>query len=146
MDYSKTPHVCFSAEFSPRSAASVELPLLLQRGLESNAVALRVIKAKFVAPWAAVLRVGAQDCSIVLGKSRFADDEWILIVSPPGAATIFERLMKRQPRPDVDGLKLSCRTIHAVLVAIPNVSRIRWYFEGFSSQSGAVGLPDQLPW
>jgi hypothetical protein len=134
VDHSKTPHVCFKAEFPPAARADDELPQLLERQLQSRVDTVRVVKARFLAPWAAVLQTGEKSFSVVLGRSKYAADEWILIASPP------------DPPSDASELMATCRKIHAVLTAIPNISAVRWYFEGPKNQTTAVATPDELPW
>jgi hypothetical protein len=143
-DYSKTPHVCFKAEFPPAAKADDELPRLLERQLQSRVDSVRVMKARLLAPWAVVLQKGEKSFSAVLGRSKYAADEWVLIVSPPDTPSSLGRGLS--PPSDASGPVVICREIHAVLTAIPNISAVRWYFEGFRNQTAAVATPDELPW
>lgn len=79
-------------------------------------------------------------------KSKYEDAEWILLVGPLDKPTLLDRLRGRKPISDVPALMLICREIHAMLTAISGVSAVRWYFEGFGSQTSAVATPDELPW
>jgi hypothetical protein len=139
-NYSKTPHVCFKAEFPTAAAANDELPQLLKRQLDTRFDSVRVIKARLLAPWAVVLQAGGNSYSAVLGRSKYATDEWILIISPPDGP--------RSPGSGSDAAELvvSCRKIHDLLTATPNVSAVRWYFEGFRNQTAALATPEELPW
>jgi hypothetical protein len=146
VDLSKTPHVCFKAEFPPAAKADDELPRLLERQLQSRVDSVRVVKSRLLAPWAAVLQTGEKSFSVVLGRSKYAADEWILIVSPPDTPSLLNRLRGRTPPSDASELMATCRKIHAVLTVVPNISAVRWYFEGFNNQTTAVATPDELPW
>ena len=137
----KTPHVCFKAEFSPETTAADDLPRLLERNLYTRFGSIRVIKSSFLASLIVVLQNGQKSYSMVLGRSKFADDEWLLLVSPSDAPGLLNRLCRRKPLIDTSELMLICREIHALLAAIPNISAVRWYFRG---QTTAVATPDEL--
>ena len=146
LNYSKTPHVCFKANFLPATRAGDDLPRLLERDLHARFASVRIIKSRFLAPLVVVLQAGKKSYSVVLGRSKYADDEWLLLVGSPDTPKLLDRLCRRQPLFDSSELMLICREIHALLTAIPNISAVRWYFEGFRSQTIAVASPDELPW
>jgi hypothetical protein len=132
-DYSKTTHVCFKVERSLTAVADDELPRVLERQLGTRFDSVKMKKMPFMASWAFVLQMKQKPYSAVLGRSKYADDEWLLLVSPPNT-------------PDASELIVVCREIHALVTAIANVTAVRWYFEGPHNQTAAVATPDELPW
>jgi hypothetical protein len=146
LSYNNTPHVCFKVELPPRGSADDEVPRFLERHLRTRFDLARVIKTGFLAPLAVELRAGAKTFSAVLGRSKYEDGEWILIVGPLKAPGLLDRLLGRKPISEVPELMLTCREIHQMLTAISGITAVRWYFEGRNTQSAAVATPDELPW
>lgn len=122
------------------------MPRLLERQLRTRFDSIRVIKAGRLAPLAVELRTGIKTFSAVLGRSKYAEGEWIFIVGPLRTPGLLDRLMGRKPVSEVAELVLTCRVIHQVLTAISGITAIRWYFEDRKAQSEAVDTPDELPW
>ena len=145
-NYSKTPHVCFKAEFSSATRADSELPRLVERQLHTRFDSVRVIRTWFLARAGCVVQIGEKSFTVALTRSKFGDDEWILLVGPLDTPRLLDRLLRRESLFDASKLMLICREIHTLLTAIPNITAVRWYFEGFRSQTAAVATPDELPW
>ena len=119
---------------------------MLAHHLDARFDSFRVIKKWFVTPWAAVLQTGQKSYSMVLGKSKYEKDEWVLLVGPSETPGLFDLLRGRKPVAHSPELQQVCREIHAALTAISGITAVRWYFEGFHSQTAAVATPDELPW
>ena len=138
--------MCFKVELAPNGSADDEVPRLLERHLRARFDSVRVIKTGFLAALAVELRAGAKTFSAVLGRSKYEDGEWILIVGPLKAPGWMDRLVGRKPISEVPELMLTCREIHGMLTAISGITAVRWYFEGRNTQSAAVATADELPW
>jgi hypothetical protein len=146
LSYNNTPHVCFKVELPPNGSADNEVPRLLERHLRTRFDSVRAIKPGFLAPLAVELRAGAKTCSAVLGRSKYEDGEWILIVGPLRSPGLLDRLLGRKPFSEVPHLMLTCREIHEMLTVISGITAVRWYFVGRNTQSAAVATADELPW
>jgi len=146
LDYRRTPHACFRCELSVPVIVRDEIAGILERGLKGKFDSVEFGKIWFIIPWSAVVRLGHKSFAVLFGKSRYKDDEWVLLVGPLDVPGIMHRL--RGPPPDDAARELirTCRETHNALAMANGVSAIRWYFEGFGSQSVAVATPDDLPW
>jgi len=146
MDYRKTPHACFRSEFPASTSSRDEIAGILEKGLRGRFDSIEVSKKWFIARWIAVLRLGQKSFAVLFDKSRYEKDEWVLLVGPLDTPSLIDRVRGPPPGDDAPELISICREIHNALTAANSVSAIRWYFEGFSSQSAAVATPDDLPW
>ncbi len=146
MSHNSTPHVCFKVELPSNGNIDDEVPRLLERHVRTRFGSARVIKTGFLAPLAVELPAGEKTFSAVLGRSKYEDDEWILIVGPLEGPGLLDRLRGRRPISEVPELMRTCREIHQMLAAISGITAVRWYFEGRDTQSEAVATPDELPW
>jgi hypothetical protein len=134
--YDKTPHVCFKAEFASAASAGNELSRILESRLQARFDSVRRIRIWFWGPRLVVLPVGQESFAVIFGRSKYDDDEWILLVGPLGTQ------MANTPE-----VMLVCREIHALFATVAGITAIRWYFKGFRGQSReAVATPDELPW
>ena len=146
LSYNNAPHVCFKVELPLRGSTDDEVPRLLERHLHTRFDSARVIKTGFLAPLAVELRAGTKTFSAVLGRSKYEDGEWVLIVGPLKSPGLLDRLFGRKPVSEVPELILTCREIHQMLTAISGITAVRWYFVGRNTQSAAVATADELPW
>jgi hypothetical protein len=146
LSYYNTPHACFKAELPTSGGAEDQVPRVLERHLHTRFESVRVIKAGFLALLAVELRTGPKTFLAVLGRSKYEDDEWILLVGPPKSPGLLDRLLGRKPDSEVPELIQTCRGIHTMLTTISGVTAVRWYFEGRDTPSVAVATPDELTW
>ena len=93
-----------------------------------------------------MLQLERRSYAAVLGPSQYGNDEWILLVEPPDAPGLLDRVRGVESTVSQEGLNRVCREIHAVLTTTQDISAVRWYFEGFHTQTAAVATPDELPW
>jgi hypothetical protein len=135
LDYSKTPHMCFKAKFPPKENGSKQISQAIERRFQVQFTVGRTIRAWFSVRYAVSLRVGQKSFLVLLVKSKYDSDEWIIQVTPNDTPAGYS--------PE---LLQICREIHTLLAAEASISAIRWYFEGFRSQSHSVATPDELPW
>jgi Ca-activated chloride channel family protein len=137
---SRTPHVCFKAERASGPISGVELAKILAAGLHSRFGPIRMKKWWFISQWIAVLRAGEVSFSLLLGRSKYKEHEWVLLVGPLDRGDgDLRRLLDRALE-----LTLICREIHMTLTGTPGVSDVQWYFKGSQSQSHSVATPDEL--
>lgn len=83
---------------------------------------------------------------MLLDRSKHENDEWILLVGPSQTPGLLALLRGRKPVDYSPELVQVCGEIHTALTGISGITAVRWYFEGFHSQTAAVTTPDQLPW
>jgi hypothetical protein len=106
---------------------------------------MRTLNVRWLWTLTIVLQSAGKSFSAVLGRSKFEEGEWVLIVGPPSTQGWVDRLRGRRPE-SYSELALTCRKLHTVLAGLTGVSETRWYFQGPRSQSEAVSTPDELPW
>jgi hypothetical protein len=146
MSFDDTPHVCFRADFGPEVDPDRELPQLLERQFRSLFDSARVINTRLFSALTIVLGTADNSFSAVLGKSKYNDREWILLVGPQDQPTTSSRLLGHEQAINVSALREICRKIHELLTSTPGLVDIRWYFEGTRRQTAAVATPGELPW
>jgi hypothetical protein len=83
---------------------------------------------------------------MLLDRSKYEDAEWVLLVGPSQTPGLVDLLRGRKPVDYSPELLRVCREIHTALTGIPGITAVRWYFEGFNSQTAAVATTDELPW
>jgi hypothetical protein len=145
MSHDNTPHACFKAGSPLRETGNDELSGVLEHALRARFDSVRVIKTGPMASLTVVLQTAGKSFSMVLGRSKYEDDEWILLVGPPDGPSLLDRL-RGQPLSAAPELILTCHAIHEILTELPGISAVRWYFEGLRTQTAAVATPDELPW
>ena len=143
-----TPHVCFKYELPSSRRSDDELPRRVASQLRDRFSSVRTLKTWFSGPWAIIIRGGGDSYSAALGRSKYGSSEWILVVAAArtGTAGLFDRVFQRRIQSNVSDVIGVCREIHQSLMAISDITDVRWYFEGSNSQSPAVATPDELPW
>lgn len=147
MSYSKTPHACFKVEGASIGRTDDELPRMLTNHLQTRFASARVKKMPFFGSWTVELQVGPESSfTIMLNRSKYGNDEWVLLLDPLQSRGLLDILRGHKPTGSSSGLMQACRDIHAYLTATPGITAVRWYFEGFRSQTAAVATPDELPW
>jgi len=144
LDYEKTPRVCFKVEARPRD--DDEFARILAQSFGERLGSVHAKKNVVMGSWAIVLQIGQQTFPAVLSRSKYGNDEWIMLIASPDSAGLFDRMRGRKEIASSPGLLQVCRDIHTVLTATAGISDVRWYFEGFRSQSAAVATPDELLW
>jgi hypothetical protein len=135
LDYSKTPHMCFKAKFPPNVNGSKQISQAIERRFQVQFNSGRTIKTWFLVRHAISVRVGQKSFLVNVVKSNYDSEEWIIQVTPNDTPVGYS--------PE---LLQICGEIHALFAADATNSAIRWYFEGFRSQSHSVATPDELPW
>lgn len=145
MNYTETPpHVCFKARFSPPKKAARELRRLLKAGIRSRIGLLHRRWTWFLPYWTSVLEFKGSSFSVALRSSKHYQDEWILLVT---SNDVPFRWMRGRETPEyVPQLKFVCQQIHALLAATPEISEVRWYFQGPGDPTIPVLTPDELAW
>jgi hypothetical protein len=83
---------------------------------------------------------------VMLKRSRYADDLWVLQVGSLQVRSFLDFLRGRNPTGHSPELMQVCRDIHTMLTSTPGITRVSWYFQSFPSQSAGVATPDELPW
>lgn len=119
---------------------------MLAHPLKGRFAAVQVTKIPLTTSWAVALQVAQRSFAAVLGKSKYGNDEWILLIEPPDAPRFLDRIRGHKSVVGSPELIQTCREIHAVLTTTQGISAVRWYFEGPRNQTAAVATPDELPW
>jgi hypothetical protein len=146
MSHENTPHVCFRADLVPPEEVATKLAEILERQFRARFASVDVVKAARLASLVITFRTGDKSFSAVLGSSKYEDGEWLMLIGPPSTPSLLDRIRGRREDVGITELMAGCREIHAMLIGIPGLSAIRWYFEGSRTQSAAVETPDELPW
>lgn len=147
MSYAKTPHACFKVKSTSFGSAEDELPQTLAKYLQTRLASVRVRKMPFFGSWAIEVKVGpGSSFTVMLDKSKYGDNEWVLVLGSPTGSSLLDFMRRRDQTSHPPQLIQACRDIHTYLTSIPGITEIRWYFEGFHSQSAAVVTPDELLW
>lgn len=147
MSYSKTPHACFTVDSASIGRTDDELPRMLTNYLQARFASAQVKKMPLFGSWAVELQVGPESSfSVMLNRSKYGHDDWVLLIGALQSAGLSGASRGRTPTASSSELVRVCRDIHAYLAATPGISAVRWYFEGFRSQTAAVATPDELPW
>jgi hypothetical protein len=122
---------------------------MLAGRLGARFASARVVKRPRLLPSLGLIEVQVGQVpkfSVMLRRSRYGNDEWILKIGP----WRFWGLLKFVLGHNLTGFSPErmqlCREIHAMLTSTPGITAVRWYFEGVRSQSAAVATPDELPW
>jgi hypothetical protein len=146
LDYSNTPHACFKVEAGASAGINDEFPPLLENHLHALFDPAQKMKKTPLGSWAIELEVGQKSFTMLLDRSKYEDGEWVLLVGPSRTPGLLDLLRGRKPVDYSPELVQVCREIHGALSEIPRITALRWYFEGFHSQTVAVATPDELPW
>ena len=147
MDYSETPHAYFKFERGSTARVDDDLPQVLAHHLGIRLYSVRVRKTWLFGSWSVALQMGQKSYfRMFVARSKYENDEWVLLIGPLDIPPLRELLRGRKPVTYSPELVQTCQEVHASLIGISGVTRIRWYFEGFHSQSAAVATPDELPW
>ena len=142
MSYENTPHVCFRVTPPTSGDVTDTVPRLIERQLRQQFESVQLLNSRFLPPMTAVLSAEGRSFAMVLGKSKYEAGEWILIVGPSDSPSQWARLRRQRPVSNVAELRRVCDTIHELLIALPGVSALRWYFEGARNPT----TPRELPW
>jgi hypothetical protein len=146
LDYSKTPHVCFKIDRASNYGGSDVLPQALALQLRTRIESIQLKKTPLFGSSTIVMTAGQESFTAVMDRSKYGNDEWVLLIAPSSGPRLMSMLRPRKPHAVSSNLVQVCRLIHSSLGEIPGVTAVRWYFEGFRSQSAAVAQPDELPW
>lgn len=146
MSHENIPHVCFRADLVPPGEVGSKLADILERQFRSRFASVDVLKAGRLASLVITFQTGNKSFSAVLGKSKYEDGEWLMLIGPPSAPGLLDRIRGHREDAGIAELMAGCREIHSMLTGISGISAIRWYFEGSRTQSAAVETPDELPW
>jgi hypothetical protein len=145
LSHEYTPHACFKFTSASPSTEENDLREVLQYKLRAEFDSMRTIDVGSLATLTIILQGAGKSFCAVLGRSKFEEGEWILIVGPPSTPG-FVNLLRGRRSESYAELALTCMKLHKVLAGLTGVSAARWYFEGPRSQSEAVSTPDELPW
>ncbi len=140
------PRACFRV--APTSSDPVAEPFqtILGRALRKRFEATRW--PMFTAFWIWVLLLKAERGSlpVLFWRSNFVVDNWILEITPSHRQTALGPLLFGSDDSSGGPMPFMCSEIHEVLMQIPTVTEIRWYFQDRNSQSTAFATPGELQW
>jgi hypothetical protein len=147
MSIQRLPRVVFNLELLPARGARKELTTRLEQHLSKHLGPVRAI-GRWIFP-VSLLKVtlAAGFFSVGIARRRRKGPNygaWSISIDPvigrvPGNTSIEE-----QSRYAKD-LKLISDEIHTLLANIPEVTRLRWFFEGWDNKTPGVRSPADLP-
>jgi hypothetical protein len=126
-----------------------ELQRLLADDLALRFPSARALRASFLPVRFISVQVGQWpdfDFGVGLRRSKYGDDEWVLMIGPWQFRDLLGLLLGHNMTGFSPELMQVCRSIHTMLTSAPGITNVRWYFKGARSQSSAVWTPDELPW
>lgn len=145
----KIPHACFRYS-SPVGLSDNLVESDLARNFESNLRSrfgnVRFIKKKLLPVQVAVIEVNNCTFSMCITKSRYTSGEWIMLVGYLDNRCLIDQIFCRKSDQCTSELRSMAHEVHKMLIQMPSVSAVRWYFETNADPPVAVLTPDDLPW
>jgi hypothetical protein len=146
----RVPHVSFKGELSPDSESEHPLGASLGRALEAR------LRQRFGSTqamdnwrdsgWVVNLSVNDKPVEVYFGMFNLEEVMWLLAVAPLGQPGLLARAFGRKPRDFSAELQLICIEVHGLLMSIPSLTDVQWFFGGPPGAVPSVAKPEQLPW
>lgn len=154
MSLRKLPRGAFGFELQPALPARQELADLLKEGLSKRFGSVQVrgsLIQRFYRVSMLIVPVNDKKLLVTLlrdGSRRELPEYqrmWKVLVDPfPGSTW---QVLRHDSEKGYEGELLSVSNeIHSLLVHVPRITGIRWYFKGWDRTKPAVRTPSELPW
>lgn len=145
----RMPRAMFSLD-SPRGrAARNTLPNMLARQLSEKFDTIEVFPRTMFSVACLKFKVNRVDFVVRIGQKKARErriGEWFVAVDPFDVPAPLASLSRNEQVEYAKDLRLISDDIHAVLVAMSGVSRLRWFVDGWESGKPGVRTPADLPW
>jgi hypothetical protein len=150
----QAPRAAFGFELQPGLPTRQELAELLEKGLSKRFGPVKVrypLLQRVYRMSMLIVTVNDKEVLVTLFRDRFRRDlpeyqrEWRLLIDR-FTGPVWQVLRHGSERGHEDLLLAVSDEIHKMLVTIPRITRIRWYFKGWDRNKPCVRTPGELPW
>jgi len=147
----RAPRAAFELAPGPSAMVRRRLALTLKQHLSrTTRPILHLNRFLFLFPMTS-LTVASEGCKIVVfirphKRSESTPKRWHIIVDPllrPGA---LEKLPIDEREKWHRNLLRVSSEVHAALVGVSGIARLRWFFDGWDPKQPGVSTPAELPW
>lgn len=140
--------MAFNLELVPARGARKELTRRFERHLSKHLGPVRTI-GRWIFP-VSVLQITLATGNFSVGITRRRRKgptygEWRIFIDPVMGRAPGD-ISNEEQRKCAKDLMLISGVIHTMLADIPEVTRLRWFFEGWNNKIPGVGTPADLPW
>ena len=153
----QVPRAAFSLEMLPVSQSRQMLATMFQHHLSERYGRVRLkyplVQALLLMRKLSVLTFTVRGKGIVVALHRAKGPsevpvqkrEWRLLIDPFDASIPLKRMLALEKKYEKE-LRIVSTDLHGLLVSIPEVKSLRWYFMGWDPKVPAVRSPAELPW
>lgn len=153
-DIRQAPRVAFGFELHPTLPTRQELAALLKEALSKRFASVQA-RYPFI-PYLyrmsmLIVKDNEKEVLVTLFRDRFRRDlpeyqrEWRVLVDR-FTGPVWQVLKRDSEQGHENALFAVSKEIHALLVTVPRITRIRWYFKGWDPAQPCVRTPAELPW
>lgn len=137
------PRVSFNLELLPARGARKELARRFEQHLSKHFGPVRTRRLLFPI-YLLILKLSSGDFAVgIARRRRWGPDyrAWYIAIDPARG-----NVPNEEQRKHAKDLILISDEIHALLSGIPEITRLRWYFDGWDNKTPGVRTPAELPW
>jgi hypothetical protein len=146
----KVPHVSFRVALSSDAEFKHPPGASLARALEGRLRALSGTVQPFDnwrdCGWFVVVQLNHKSFEVYFALFQPDRNEWLLAIAPLHQPGFVKRLLGHKPFECSAELKSISQEIHSLLVAMSDISDVRWFFGGPPGKVPSTDSPEQLPW
>lgn len=150
----KLPRAVFGLELQPAGSVRQELADLL-KGALSKRFGLVQVRYPFIQRFyrqsMLILSVNGKDVLVRVLRNESRQEqpeyqrEWMVLVDR-FSGPVWQVLKHDSERGYESEFSAVSDEIHELLIKIPGITRLRWYFKGWDPKKPAVQTPAELPW
>jgi hypothetical protein len=145
----RMPRVMFSLDLPRGRRRRNTLPKVLARQLSEKFGTIEVFPRTILSLSCLKFKVNRFDFVVRIAQRKAQgarNGEWFVAVDPFDAPAPLANLSRDEQIEYARDLRLISDGVHAVLVAMPGVTRLRWFVDGWESEKPGVRTPAELPW
>jgi len=154
MNLRKLPRAIFGFELQPALPTRQDLADLIKEGLSKSFGPVQVrypFIQRLYRVSTLILSVNGKEVLVSLMRDGFRRDlpeyqrEWMVLVDPFSGPVW--RVLRHDSENGYESTFLAVSNeIHALLVKVPRITALRWYFKGWNPKKPCVRTPSELPW
>lgn len=153
-DIRQAPRVAFGFELHPTLPTRQELAALLKEALSKRFASVQArypLIPHLYRMSMLIVKETDKEVLVTLFRDRFRRDlpeyqrEWRILVDR-FTGPVWQVLKQDSEKGHENALFAVSKEIHALLVTVPRITRIRWYFKGWDPAQPCVRTPAELPW
>ena len=122
---------------------------MLGRRLSKSFGSVQIFRRFFFPISQVLVHSGEYDFIVSIGREKLkgqTDGEWCVAVNPRGYPVPLKSLPEDEERKYSRDLMRISGELHSQLTSMPEVTGLRWFFEGWDVRKPAVRTPAELPW